>query len=93
MLAKVKASLGEKKIPESFWAKRGISVESDEQITALVTEIEGDYTAFRQEMVNSGVIIDVPASSGGAKEGEAFAKSLAEKRNTNASDGVEGKKL
>jgi len=74
MLAKVKASLGEKKIPESFWAKRGISVESDEQITALVTEIEGDYTAFRQEMVNSGVIIDVPASSFAGGEGDFAAK-------------------
>jgi hypothetical protein len=62
----LKTKLGEKKIPESYWSKRNLNVESDEQLDALVTEIESDYTAFKQELVDSGVVIDKPVDSGGA---------------------------
>lgn len=63
LMGKVKTSLSEKKIPESFWSKRGITVESEEQLPQVISEIESDYTAFKQEMVNQGVMIDKPASS------------------------------
>lgn len=76
-LGKVKTSLSEKKIPESFWSKRAINVESDEQLTATVTEIETDWTTFRQEQINAGVMIDKPASgSGPAADGESLAKQI-----------------
>lgn len=94
MFGKVKSMLSDKKIPESFWAKRGINVESDEQITSVVSEIETDWTTFRQEQINAGVMIDIPVSSNGAsKDGALLGKSIAEKRNTNASDGVKGKAI
>lgn len=76
-LGKVKTSLSEKKIPESFWSKRALNVESDEQLTAVVTEIETDWTTFRQEQINAGVMIDKPASgSGPAADGESLAKQI-----------------
>lgn len=91
---KLKAKLSEKKIPEAFWAKRNISIDSEEQLDQITSELEADYTAFRQELVNSGVMIDRPqGSEGGTKEGAALAKSIAEKRNTNASDGLKGKDI
>lgn len=76
-LGKVKTSLSEKKIPESFWSKRALNVESDEQLTATVTEIETDWTTFRQEQINAGVMVDKPASgSGTVSDGESLAKQI-----------------
>lgn len=76
-LGRVKSTLLEKKIPESFWGKRSINVESDEQLTAVVTEIETDWTTFRQEQINAGVMIDKPVSgSGPAGDGESLAKQI-----------------
>ena len=76
-LGKVKTSLSEKKIPESFWSKRALNVESDEQLTSVVSEIETDWTTFRQEQINAGVMIDKPASgSGPAGDGESLAKQI-----------------
>ncbi|HCY40444.1 MAG TPA: hypothetical protein DHV48_03685 [Prolixibacteraceae bacterium] len=93
-LSKLKATLKEKGVPEVYYAKRNLAIESDEQLTAIATEIETDYTGFRQEMVNQGVMIDIPKSTDGAsKEGATLGKSLAEKRNANASDGVKGKEI
>lgn len=63
LFAKAKAKLGDKKIPESYWSKRNMSVQSEDQIEAVVTEIESDYNSFKQELINAGVIIDKPASS------------------------------
>ena len=59
----------------------------------IVTEIEADYTAFKQDMVNAGVMIDVPPSSEGGKEGSELGKNIAEKRNTNTFEGVKGKEI
>lgn len=76
-LGKVKTTLSEKKIPESFWGKRSLNIESDEQLTTVVAEIETDWTAFRQEQINAGVMIDKPASgSGPVGDGESLAKQI-----------------
>lgn len=61
LMEKVKAALTEKKIPEAFL--KGRSIEKEEDVNALVAEIEGDYNVVKQSMVNQGVVIDVPASS------------------------------
>lgn len=93
-LSRVKNTLSEKKIPESFWSKRALNVESDEQLTALVTEIETDWTTFRQEQINAGVMIDIPKNSEGVlNAGEAVGKNIAEKRNSNTSEGIKGKEI
>lgn len=62
LMDKVKAALTEKKIPEAFLKGRS-SIEKEEDVNALVTEIEGDYNTVKQAMVNQGVVITVPASS------------------------------
>lgn len=94
LFAKVKAKLVEKNVPESYFAKRGINIESEDQIENIVTEIEGDWTVFRQDLVNKNIMIDAPAaSSGSGKEGEGLGKTIAEKRNANTSDGVKGKSI
>jgi len=80
----IKAKAKELGISENLVKRLNIADDAD---------IDTELTEYKQELVNSGVQIDVPASSGGVKEGEAFAKSIAEKRNTNTSEGVEGKKI
>ena len=60
LMDKVKAKLTEKKIPEAFL--KGRVIEKEEDVDALVTEIEGDYTVVKQIMVDQGVVIDVPIS-------------------------------
>ena len=93
-LAKLTTALKEKNIPEGYYSKRNLVIENDEQLTALTSEIESDWTDFRQGQIDAGVMIDIPADSGGGSgEGVTLGKNLAEKRNTNASDGVKGKEI
>ena len=60
LMDRVKAALTEKKIPEAFL--KGRTIEKEEDVNALVTEIEGDYNIVKQAMVNQGVVITVPVS-------------------------------
>lgn len=69
LTAKVKAKLVDKKVPESFLKGRNLEVESEEQIDELVSQIEGDYTTFHQDLVNQGVVVEKP-SEGGGDEGK-----------------------
>jgi len=92
--SKVKAKLAEKKVPESFLHGRSLSVESEADIDNVVAQVETDYTNFRQDLVNSGVIISTPSEPGGDKTDAAIGKLIAEKRNNpTKSEGVAAKKL
>lgn len=83
-----------KDIPASWLKGRNLIVGSEGEVDQLVTSIEGDYNAFKQEMADKGVVISVPLSGGGSpKEGEALGKAIAAKRNANSSDGGLGKKV
>jgi len=94
LTGKVTAKLKEKGIPESYLKGRNLLIESEDGIDTLVTTIDGDYTAFKQEMAEQGVFISVPKTpAAGIKEGEALGASIAEKRNTGASEGIQGKKI
>ncbi len=62
LMDKVKAKLADKKIPDIFF--KGREIEKEEDVDALVTAIEGDFQTVKQTMVNQGVVIDVPATSG-----------------------------
>lgn len=76
-LGRVKSTLSDKKIPESFWGKRAIHIESEEHLTTVVSEIESDWTNFRQEQINAGVMIDKPVSGGSpSTDGETLAKQI-----------------
>ena len=91
---KVKSHEKMKGIPASFLKGRNLTPKSEGEIDQLVATVEADYTSFKQEMADKGVIITIPPAGGGSlKEGEATGKLLAEKRNTNSSDGVKSKAL
>lgn len=64
LMGKVKVKLAEKKIPEAFL--KGRTIEKEEDVDALITEIEGDFQTVKQTMVNQGVVVDVPPASGPA---------------------------
>ncbi len=83
-----------KDIPASFLKGRNLAVESEDKIDQLVTELETDWNAFKQEQAEKGVIISVPSSSTETiKEGAEIGKKIAEKKNAKSSDGVKGKKI
>lgn len=50
---KLNKKFAEKKIPAIFF--KGRSVDKEEDIDALVAEVEADYTAFKQEHLNDGL--------------------------------------
>lgn len=54
----LKSKLAEKKIPDTFI--KGRTVESEEQIDAVLAEIEADYTSVKQHLINEGVVGDAP---------------------------------
>lgn len=94
LTGKVSAKLKEKGIPESYFKGRNLVPKSEAEIDQLITSVETDYNGFKQEMAEQGVVISrPPTGAGSVKEGEAAGKALAEKRNTNSSDGVKGKKV
>jgi hypothetical protein len=94
LTGKVTAKLKEKGIPESYLKGRNLLIESEDGIDQLVTSIDGDYNAFKQEMTEQGVFISAPkAAAAGLKEGEMLGASIADKRNTGASEGLQGKKI
>lgn len=94
LIEKVKSHDKLKGIPASFLNGRNLIPESEDKLDQLAASIEADYTAFKQEMAEQGVHISVPPAGGsGIKEGAALGKMIAEKKNTNTSDGVKGKAI
>lgn len=94
LIDKVKTHDKLKGIPASFLKGRNLVPGSEDEIDQLAASIEADYSAFKQEMAEQGVHISVPPAGGsGIKEGAALGKAIAEKKNTNTSDGVKGKTI
>jgi hypothetical protein len=94
LTTKLITALKEKNVPESYFKGRNLAIESEDKIAEIAAAIETDYSGFKQELTEQGVIISIPPSSPGTlKAGEQLGKSLAEKRNASATAGVEGKPL
>jgi hypothetical protein len=94
LIDKVKSHDKLKEIPASFLKGRNLIPQSEGEIEQLAASIEADYSAFKQEMAEKGVVISAPPVGGGSvKEGETLGKSIAEKKNANASEGVKGKAI
>lgn len=96
LTGKLMSKLKEKGIPESYLKGRNLLINEEAEVDQLTATIESDYTAFKQEMAEQGVIISVPKSSvGEIKAGEAFGASIAERRNTGApvEGSVKGKEI
>jgi len=65
MTQKLHAKLAEKKIPLQL--AKGRTIEKEEDLDALVTEIEGDWTTLKQENANAGFsATSSPAGGAGA---------------------------
>jgi Fe-S cluster assembly scaffold protein SufB len=56
-----------KDIPQSYLKGRNLVPKSEAEIDQLVATIEADYSGFKQEMAEKGVIISVPPTGGGQK--------------------------
>lgn len=83
-----------KGIPQSFLKGRNLIPESEDKIDQLVAELETDWNTFKQEQAEQGVVISVPAAGDGkTPEDGTLGKKLAEKKNANASEGVQGRKV
>jgi hypothetical protein len=94
LISKAREKLAEKHIPETFLRGRSLDIETEADIDKLVNTVETDFTAFRQDLVNQGVIVSTPTEGGGDKADAAVAKMIAEKRNNpTIAQGVVGKKL
>ena len=92
-MGKLTSKLKEKGIPESFYKGRNLNIENEAEIETFATSIDSDYGVFRQELAESGVVINVPQNAqGNVAEGK-FGSKIAELKNAGASDGAEGKKI
>jgi len=71
---------------------RNLILESEENVETLVGTIEADYKALVQKKADKGVVLSIPRDSQGKNEvGELSGKNIAEKRNTQKTDGIPGK--
>ena len=53
----------EKKAFDAWIKGRSVSVEDESKLEEVISSLQTGYTEFRQEMINQGVIPDVPAKS------------------------------
>jgi hypothetical protein len=61
---KLHAQLKDKKIPLQM--AKGVTIEKEEDIEAAITQIESDYTDFKQELVNQGLAVQTTPAGGNA---------------------------
>ena len=63
-----------KNIPKSFSGK--YSLDKEENLEAVATQIESDFTNFKQEMVSSGQFVEAPAPSSPQAEADDFVTAM-----------------
>lgn len=79
LIGKVQKILSDKKIPTSYLKGRTIEIENEDQIETVASQIEKDYAEFKQELVNTGTVVDVPASGEGpVSDSESLANQIQE---------------
>ena len=93
LMGKLTSKLKEKDIPESYYKGRNISIENENDIDTIAATIETDFGVFRQELVDSGVVISVPQKAHGSTNDGALGAKIAEIQNAGTSDGIDGKKI
>lgn len=73
---KQKAAEKLKEVPERFWNKLPLP-EKEDEIETFVADVQSDYTAFKQELVNQGFSqVTPPYTSTGGKTKEATKEEL-----------------
>lgn len=92
--AKLTAKLKEKGVAESFLKHANLAVTSEADIDTIATKVEQDWVEFKQDLINQGLMAEVPKKPAGpGKEGEDLGKAIAERRNTGTSEVVKGKEI
>jgi hypothetical protein len=93
LIGTLKAKIADK-VPESFYRGRQMTITSEADIDKLVGEIETEFTALKQDMINQGVFVESPKRpQTPGQEGVEIARRIAEQRNKGMIEGIEGKKL
>jgi len=87
LMGKLTSKLKEKGIPESYYKGRNISIDNENDITSIAASIEQDFGIFRQELAESGVVVNIPQSSNGNPSEGRFGAKIAEMEN-NAESGI-----
>jgi hypothetical protein len=92
---KLRGKLKDKGVPDSFLKHVPIDITDEAQIDTVAANIETEWNEHRQELINSGLMVDVPRrSQDNPKEGADLGKAIAERRNTAAGDmGIKGKEI
>lgn len=81
-------------VPETFLRLKQFDLKTEADIDTVAETAKNEYAAFKQEMVNSGLMVDTPRQPEQTdKASIEFAKQAAERRNKGTSPGVEGKPL
>lgn len=81
-------------VPETFLRLKQFDLKTEADIDTVAETAKNEYAAFKQEMVNSGLMVDTPRQPEQTdKASIEFAKQAAERRNRGTSPGVEGKPL
>ncbi len=62
---KLRDTLKQKGVTESYLKRISLSVNSENEIEQLATEIEADFLATKQDMINQGLVAEAPKNNGG----------------------------
>jgi len=57
-----------KEVPASYWGKRALP-EKEDELQVFVDEVKTDYTAFKQEQIDAGLMVATPPAGGGSGDG------------------------
>lgn len=88
-----------KDMPENFKSKvikdfRRMNFDDDEVFNEYLSETENDIAAFNQELAERGLSQQSrPMFGKPGSEGAELGKTIAEKRNTNSTEGIKGKEI
>ena len=63
-----------KNIPKAFSGK--YSLDKEENLDAVASQIESDFTSFKQEMISSGQFVEAPAPSSPQQEADDFVTAM-----------------
>jgi len=65
LTSKLRDTLKQKGVTESYLKRISLSVNSENEIEQLATDIEADFLATKQDMINQGMVAEAPKSNGG----------------------------
>lgn len=68
LTSKLRDILKQKGVTESYLKRINLSVNSENEIDQLATEVEADFLATKQDMINQGLVAEAPKNNGGVAD-------------------------